>query len=208
MTEQFENARKAIIEQLPQIPFIIDQVGEAINWCIEEHEEGIVSRLLAAATDVAKYAKSISDPNFYRTYLVIAALIGDIPNVMTKERFEQFKTASGSVEKAVKNMIVDPKLIEERGCFNALSIHLATLARIDEEVLNVVLYGILYDIEDIVSGLKGVGQKAPITPQNYITILGYAYVLANLKMANLKLLNDTSALINRINIILNNDVIY
>ena len=208
MEEQFELTRKAILEELPQIPFIIDQVSDAIDWCIEEHETGIVARLLDTALDVAKYAKEISERNFYKTHLVIAALIGDIPDVLTKERFDKFKSASGIIEKAIKNVIIDPQLIQDRGCFNALSIHLANLARTDEECLNVVLYGILHDINDIVGGLKEVGQKAPITPQNYITILGYAYVLANFRMANLSLLNHTRDLINKISIVLNNDVTY
>lgn len=208
MNEEFELKKRAIIEQLPQIPFIIDQVGEAVDWCIEEHDEGITSRILDTSIDVAKYVTKISEPKFYRTYLVIASLIGDIPDVLTKERFEKFKSASGIIEKTIKSIVVDPKLIEERGCFNALSIHLATLARTNEEALNVVLYGILYDVKDITEGLKKIEQKAPITPQNYITILGYAYVLSNLRMANLNLLNDTKMILNEISIILNNDVIY
>lgn len=208
MEEKVELLKKAIIDELPQIPFIIDQVGEAVDWCAEAHDSGIVVRLLESALDVAKYVKSISEPNFYRTHLLIASLIGDIPNVMEDARFEKFKTASKALDRAIKNIVIDPNLTEERGCFNAISIHLTQLARIDEECLTVMLYGILHDLEDIVSGLREAKEKSPITPQDYITVIGYAYVMSNLRMAQLKVLENTKAVINKIEILLNNDVIY
>lgn len=208
MTENFNEIRKAILEELPQIPFIIDQVDKAIDWCLEAHDKGVVSRILNTSLDVAKYVKSISDPNFYKTHLLIASLIGDIDGVLEDEKFGVYKTASHAVENTIKKIIIDSKLTEERGCFNALNIWLTKLAREDENAFVVVLYGILHDLKEVVSGLKEVSSKAPITPQNYITVLGYAYVMANLRMANLKLLDKTRVLINEIEVLLNNEVIY
>ena len=52
------------------------------------------------------------------------------------------------------------------------------------------------------------GVKTPITAQNYISILGYALVMANIRMANLKLLDRTYAVYNEIAIILNNNFNY
>lgn len=209
MTENvIETLRKSIINELPQVPFIIDQVDKAVDWCIDEHDKGIVVRILNTSLDVARYVKSISDPNFYKTHLVIAALIGDIPNVFEDERFNVFCTASGAVEKAIKKVVIDKSLTEERGCFNALNIWLTKLAREDEEAFVVMLYGILNDLKDLMVGLKEVGVKTPVTPQNYITILGYAYVMSNLRMAGLNLLDKTRVIFNEIEIILNNDVIY
>ena len=203
-----ETLRKSIIAELPQVPFVIDQVDKAIDWCIDEHDDGIIVRVLNTSLDVAKYVKSISDPNFYKTHLVIASLIGDIPNVLEDEKFNIFKTASGAVEKAIKKVIVDKTLTKERGCFNALNIWLTKLAREDEEAFVVMLYGIMSDLKDLTAGLKEAGVKTPVTPQNYITVLGYAYVLSNLRMAGLNLLDKTRVIMNEIEIILNNDVIY
>lgn len=208
MKEKIDILKNGILAELPQVPFIIDQVDEAINWCIEAHDEGVVVRLLETALDVARYVKSISDPNFYKTHLLIAALIADIPDVLKDEKFKRYMTASGAVEKAILNVLVDKKLTEERGCFNALNIHLSQLARKDEECFVVMLYGILHDLQDLTKGLKETGEKAPITPQDYITVLGYAYVMTNLRMARLNVLEKTQLLINKIEVILNTDVIY
>lgn len=204
----FKEVKNAILSELPQIPFIIDQVDNAIDWCIEAHDKGVVARVLNTALDVAKYVKEISDPNFYKTHLVIAALIGDIDGVLEDEKFGMYKTASHAVENTIKKVIIDPKLTEERGCFNALNIWLTRLAREDENAFVVLLYGILNDLKEVVAGLKQVNSKAPITPQNYITVLGYAYVLSNIRMANLNLLDRTRVLVNEIEVLLNNDVIY
>ena len=208
MEEKVKSLSTAIIAELPQIPFIIDQVSDAIKWCVEAHDSGVVVKQLETTLDVAKYVKEISDPNFYRTHLVIAALISDIPNVLEEKKFEEFKTTSGAVEKAVKNIIVDKDLLIKRGCFNALNIHLAQLARIDENCLVIALLGILHDLQEITSSLKEAETKAPITPQDYITVLGYAYVMANLRMARLPLADKTKVIVNQIEILLNTEVIY
>lgn len=208
MTKKFEEIKSSILAEVPQIPFIIDQVDKAIDWCIAAHDEGVVYRILSTSADVAKYIKEISDPNFYKTHLLIASLIGDIEGVLEDEKFSIFRTASHAVENTIKEVIIDPKLTEERGCFNALNIWLTQLSKKDENAFVVVLYGILHDLKEIIEGLKEVSSKAPITPQNYITVLGYAYVMSNLRMANLKLLDRTKVLINEIEVLLNNDVIY
>ena len=204
MEEKIKELTTNILGELPQIPFVIDQVSEAINWCVEAHDSGIVVRLLETALNVAKYTREISDPNFYRTYLVVAALIADIPNVKEDEKFAQFKSASGAIEKAVDNIIVDTN----RGCFKSLCIHLAQLSKKDENCLVIMLYGILQDLRDITVGLKDSGTKAPITPQDYITVLGYSYVMANLRMARLPLADKTKVIINDIEILLNSEVDY
>lgn len=208
MEEKIKLLKQAIIEELPQIPFIIDQVGEAIDWCIDGHEEGEVIKTLEASVAVAKYIKSISEPNFYKTQYVIVSLIGDIPNALEDERFSKFRTTSNIVEKVLKAVRIDSDLVEKRGCFNALNIHMTKLAREDEVGFVTALYGILYDLKDAINGAKEAGVKKPITPQDYVTILGYAYVMSNLRMAGLKLLDKTQVVMNEIQILLNNEVIY
>ena len=108
----------------------------------------------------------------------------------------------------MKKVTIDKELIEDRGCFNALNIHLTQLARADENCFVVMLFGILHDLKELVNGLKSVNSKTPITPANYITALGYAYVMSNLRMANLPLADRTKVVINSIQVILNNDIIY
>ena len=208
MEGKIKTLKSAILAELPQIPFIIDQVSAAAEWCVEAHDPGVVVKLLETSLDVARYVKEISDPNFYRTHLVIASLIADIPNVLEDEKFNQFKTTSGAVEKAIKNVIVDSELLAERGCFNSLNIHLTQLFKIDENCLVIMLYGILHDLKEITAGLTSANVKSPITPQDYITVLGYAYVMSNLRMARLPLADRTKVLVNDIQILLNTEVIY
>lgn len=208
MEERIELLKKAIIEELPQIPYVVDQVGYAIDWSVEEHDEGVIIKTLEATLDVARYVRNNSDQNFYKTQYVIASLIGDIPNVLEDERFDRFKTASGTVEKAIDEIRIKDDLIKDRGCFNALSMHIVELGRTNQDSLVTALYGILHDIKDIVKGLKEAGVKTIVTPTDYITILGYAYVMTNLRMANLDLLDSTRTVVNDIALILNYDVIF
>lgn len=208
MSEIVDLLKRDILAEVPQVPYVLDQVGHAIDWCIEANDEGSVVKVLKTSLDVAKYAKSISEPNFYKTHLLIASLIGDIDNVKEDAKFEMYNTASGIVAKTIDEIIIDKNLIETRGCFNALSIWLTNLARTNEESFVVMLYGILNDLKESIEGLKAVNEKAPITPEDYVQILGYAYVLSNLRMSNLSLLDSTREIINQISIILNNDVIY
>lgn len=206
--EKIELLRKAILAEVPQVPFVLDQVGAAIDWSVEGHQEGVIVKTLETALDVAKYVKSISEPNFYKTHLLIASLIGDIEGVMEDEKFSMYKTASGATEKVIKAINLDNELIEKYGCFKALNIHLANAYRSSEEYLMLLLYGILHDLKDITAGLKQAGAKAPITPQDYISVLGYAYTIQNFKISNFNLLDKTRVLLNEIDIILNNDVTY
>ena len=59
------------------------------------------------------------------------------------------------------------------------------------------------DLEEIVEGMKKVDEKTPITSKDYVTILGYAVIMANIRMANLKLLDRTYEIYNNIIKLLN-----
>ena len=203
MQEQIELLKKDILTQVPQVPFIIDQVGAAIDWCIEEHDEGDVVKLLRTSLDVANYVRETSQPNFYKTYLLIASLIADIPNVLEDEKFKMYQTASKSVENTITDIIADKKLIEERGCFNGMNIWLCQLARKDMEKFIVVLYGILNDLKEITSAMETVQVKEPITPEDYIKILGYAYVMFNIQVSNLGLWDRAHVVVSEISRVLN-----
>ena len=199
---------KSIIEELPQIPYIQDQVGEAIKWAKEALTKSEYTDTLRVALDVAKYAKESSDPNFFKTHLVVASILAHIPEAVKDERFSKFDTASKAVEKALIGMTVSPTLTEGRGCFKAIMLTLAPLARKNEDYFAAMLIGIKQELENILKGMAPAGIKTPITPKDYIVVLGYANVVANLKMANLKLLDRTYKIFNEIEIMLNNSFNY
>lgn len=198
-----ENLEKSIIEELPQIPFVVDQVGEALSWAKEELEEGEYNHVLKVTFDVTKYVKSISEPNFFKTYLVVAAILSSIPDVMTKEKFKKFDTASNAVTNALTNLIVKPENVQKYGCFKAVLSNLVPLHAKDERIFTVALIGIKHDILAITEGMKQTNVKTPITAQDYVSILGYALVMANIRMANLELENKTHCIYNDILVILN-----
>ena len=199
---------ESIIEQLPQIPYVIDQVGEALSWAKEALDEGEYNKVLEVAYDVAEYTKSISDPNFFKTQYVIASILSNIEGVRGNERFKKFDSASKSVEKALNTLTINPKDIEEKGCFKSVKLQLIPLAKENMELFTVELIGVKHDLEAILKGLRNAGIKSPITGNDYITILGYALVMANIRMANLKMTNKTYEIYNEISVMLNNDLIY
>ena len=205
MTEDIKVLENGIIEKLPQIPFVIDQVGYAMDWARTEYDEGAYYKNIKFTLDVADYTSKISQPNFFKTYLIIAALLIDIENPTENPKFEIFQSASHSVENAVKDIRVNPSLSEERGCFKAFTMHAVNLAKTNQEYFAVLLLSILHDLQDIAQGMKEANVKAPVTPADYIKILGYAFTLTNIRMSKLNLLNEVREILNKIDIVLNND---
>ena len=86
--------------------------------------------------------------------------------------------------------------------------HVVQLARKDEDCFVIYMLAMLKDLEDISRGMKEVGAKSPITAEDYVKVLGYDLVMANIRMSNLSLLNTTREVLNNITIKLNNDFKY
>lgn len=199
---------ESIIQELPQIPYVIDQVGEALQWAKEAFNEGEYNRTLKLAYDVMKFTKSISDPNFFKTHYVISTILSNIEKVKEDERFAKFDSASKAVEKTLDAITISPQALEENGCFKSIMLHLIPLAKENMELFTIGLIGIKHALSDISEGFKKAEVKSPITGNDYITILGYALVIANIRMANLHMPNYAYEVYNEISVILNNDLNY
>lgn len=199
---------QSIIEQLPQIPYVVDQVGEALSWAKEALDEGEYNKVAEVACEVAEYTKSVSDPNFFKVHYVIAYILSNIPSAKENERFAKFDSASKSVEKALEALIVSPKNIELYGCFKSVLLKLIPLSKENEELFTIALIGIKHDLLAIVKGMKQANVKTPITGNDYISILGYALIMANIRMADLHLSNSTYKVFNDILVTLNKDLNY
>ena len=203
-----EQLEKALIESVPQIPYVVDQIGFAMKWAKEAQDEGTYYNTIAHALEVAKYVHTVSEANLYKVHLVIGASLMDIDNPVTDERFKPFDSASKSVEKTLQTLKVNEKAVEDYGCFKAMTMHVVQLARKDEDCFVIYMMAMLKDLEDISRGMKEVGAKAPITAEDYVKVLGYDLVMANIRMSNLSLLNTTREVLNNITIKLNNDFKY
>jgi hypothetical protein len=199
---------KSILTELPQIPYVIDQVGEAFAWLKEDLEEGEYNRVLEQAWEVTNYAKSISDPNFFKIHLILGSMISEIPNALSNPKFAKFDTASKATENTVKKLIVDSKEVEKYGNIKALLLKLIPLAKEDESCFAVSLISIKQHLKEILKGMKPVGVKTPITSEDYVVVLGYALIMANIRMANIKMLDSTYQIFNNIEILLNTEFNY
>ena len=199
-----KTVEQSILELLPQIPYIVDQVGSAMNWAKESAEaEGDYNKILNTTLKVAEYAARVSEPNFYKTHLIITSLLSNIPNVIEDEKFKIFDTASKITEKTLKKVIIDPEVQEKNGCFKALNIHLIPLLKEDQEAAVVMLCGIWQDLEEIAKNIKDAGAQAPITREDYVILLGYSLVVTNIYNSKINIYNDTNSILNEIQIILN-----
>lgn len=199
---------ESIIQELPQIPYVIDQVGDALKWAKEVLDEGDYNKLLRLTYDVTKYTKSISDPNFFKTHYVIALILSNINSAKTDPRFAEFDTASKAVENTLGEIYVNQESIEKNGCFKTLMLHLIPLAKKNMDLFAISLISIKHALSDILAGIKATKVKSPITANDYITILGYALVMANIRMANISMSNEAYKIFNDISIMLNNDLSY
>lgn len=198
-----EILEKSIMELIPAVPYVVDQVGAAINWVKSEKDEGEYLKALRVALKVAEYTARVSNPNFYKTNLIIASLLSNIPDAINSEKFKIFDTASKSVETTLKAITIDPKIQEERGCFKALMLHLVPLLKVDQDYVVIMLCGILEDLEEISKVLDKADVKSPITREDYVIVLGYSIVVSSLYQAKANILNETASMLNEIQIILN-----
>ena len=203
-----QNLEKSIIEKLPQIPYVIDQVGDALTWARESLDEGEYMNLLELTYDVADFTTRISDPSFYKTHYVVATILSSIENAKTNEKFSKFDSASKSVEQTLTAITIDPNSIEENGCFKSIMKHLVPLANQSMDLFTIGLMGVKHSLKHVLKGLKEAQIKTPITGNDYITVLGYALVIANIRMANISMSNEAHKVFNEISIMLNKDVNY
>ena len=202
------NLEESIIEQLPQIPYVIDQVGEALKWAKEELNEGAYNKALEIAYEVTQYTKTVSDPNFFKTQYVIATILSNIENAKDSSRFAIFDSASKSVEKALNSLIILPEDVEKIGCFKAIMLHLIPLGKENIELFTVALIGIKHDLLEIIKGMREAKVKTPITGNDYISILGYALVMTNIRMASINMTNGAYKIYNEIFVMLNSELNY
>lgn len=193
---------KSIFEVLPQIPYIVDQVGAALAWAKEALDEGTYNKTLATTLNVAKYVKKISDSNFFKTHLVIASILSNIEGALESEKFTQFDSASKAIEETLKAITVSTESLEKHGCFTALSLLLVPLASKNEQAFAVAMINLRQDVEEIIGGMEAGKTKAPITSKDYITILGYVNVIANIRLAHVTLLDETYEEYNKLVILL------
>ena len=198
-----EKLEKSLYEVLPQIPYVIDQVGEALKWVKEEAKEGEYNKIIKTTYEVAKFTADISNPNFFKTHLVLASILSNIKDALKNEKFEKFDTTSKATEKALEELYIAPEKVEEQGCFKSVLMNLIPLAKKDENLFAVALIGIKNDLLEIMEGMKKTDIKTPITAQDYISILGYSLIIANIRMSNLKLLDRTYIIYNDITKLLN-----
>lgn len=208
MKEKISLLKKEILESLPQIPLIIDQVGAALDLVEKELDEGKVYRNFTDVLKVVEFTKAISEPKFFKTHLVVASALLSIPKVLEKEEFKLFDSASGAVRKAVEAVTVSDQLIEDKGCFKALTLNLASLAKENQEYLALALFAMLGDLQEIVKVNKVTKEKTPITPSDYITILGYMVAMNGLGTVKTDFLGRTKEIMNEIKILLNSEVKY
>ena len=103
----------------------------------------------------------------------------------------------------MKELVIDKKEVEDKGCFKSVLLHLVPLAKRDENLFTVALIGIKHDLEEVINAMTQANVKTPITAQDYVTILGYAVVLDNIRMARLNLLEKSWKIYNDITILLN-----
>jgi hypothetical protein len=199
---------KSIIQELPQVPYVIDQIDEALKWAKEVLTEGEYNKMLEVTYDVTEFVKSISEPAFFKIHYVIASILSNIENPKADERFQKFDTASKAVEKALDDLTIVPESIEKIGCFKSIMLHLTPLASKNIDLFTIGLIGVKHDLMIISKGMKEAKVKTPITANDYISVLGYALVMANIRMSKINMSKQAYEIYNDILVMLNSDFNY
>lgn len=203
MEDQSTLIERSIMESLPQVPYVLDQVGAAMKWRKKETCKNSYEETLRTTLDLCKYVRTISEGNFYKAHLVTAFLLMGIDNCLNKEEFDFFRSASGAIEDSIRSITLDKDLVKEKGYYRALAIRVSELAVENEEYLALILFNILLGLRETSSGMSVANVKVPITFEDYTEVLGAALLIAYFRLSNKSLLFTTRDIINSIEILLN-----
>jgi hypothetical protein len=185
-----EKLIKSIVAELPQIPFVTEQVGAAIDLAKKELDEEQLEKTLRITLEVTNYARQTSSDNFFKFHLVVISLLRNIPNIQKNKRFSMFETVSNLVGNKL-SLLEETETEIERGKYKGEILKLIRLFNADQDLF-------LLEIITLIDELKPLTLKEELSVEELLDIVGYAYVENNLRMSQLALLNDVSKHYNKL----------
>lgn len=115
----------SIMEYVPQVTFVVEQIGQAVNIAKAQYTEEELIETLERTVEVAKFAKEVSNSEaFYKYHLVVISLL---VNITDESLLAKFETQSNSVINGIKALKVDESIIVKKGFVKANVLHLAKL---------------------------------------------------------------------------------
>lgn len=183
---------QSITGELPQIDFVVDQVGAALALAADTLTERQFHRALRIAVNVTKFAKETSEPQYFKYNLIITALLKDVQNLSSHAGFKTFDTTSNIVGKNIEAL----KTTEDekaRGYYKGGVLKLARLFNLNQELF-------LIEVLSLTDDLEALDLVADVHP----FLLGCAFMNANFRMCNFELLSSVQIYYNKFMSILEN----
>jgi len=183
---------QSITSELPQIDFVVDQVGAALALAADTLTESQFHRALRIATNVTKFAKETSEPQYFKYNLIITTLLKDVQNLEAHTGFKTFDTISNVVSKNIAEL----KTTEDeksRGFYKGEVLKLARLFNANQELF-------LVEVLTLTDDLQSLDLEAEVHPY----LLGCAFIDANLRMCNFELLSSVQTYYNKFMSVLEN----
>lgn len=135
----------SIMENVPQVPFVVEQIGQAINIAKVEYDDKKLVKILENTIEVSKYAKEESkSTQFFKYHLIVISLLKDIKD-MTK--LKPFETQSNKIVNSIKLMQLDEKEINKKGFVRATALHLMQLFNLDQELFMISIIEIQQELD-------------------------------------------------------------
>lgn len=170
--------KKMVMELLPQIPFVMDQVSNAVNY-VEEHTPDKLKDALALAYEVGKYAQKTSSEHYFKYDLIIMALLKHIGiDDLLKDKIIE---VGSKVQQGLELLTITDDKLKEYGTAKATLNKLIEVYKTDKELLVVMFNELINTLEEAKEHL------------NKETILSIAIVEANLRLNRLELNNNINA---------------
>lgn len=200
-----EQLSKSIIEQLPQIPYIVDQVGLAIDKVFEKLQTEEALKVLEDTLSVIDYTLKVSQPQFFKTHLVLVSLLASISSKLSEEELSKFDTASGTFKQKFEQYRIDKSNVEKVGEYKATTMHLTNLAQNEQDLFTLSILNINSLLEKFLNMKQEVALDEDYKKMTQYTVMGYAVVEVNLRMIlnNINLLQPSRDAYNRFMILLN-----
>lgn len=188
----------SIMEYVPQVTFVLEQIGQAINIAKENYSEAELEEVLKVTVKVAKYAKEVSNSEaFFKYHLIVISLLQNIEDM---SKLSMFETQSNKVINGIQALNTSEEDVKAKGWVRATVLQLANLYNTDQDLFAVSMLSMQEILDKIATSYA---TTKVLTNEENIAVLRLALVEQTIRMNKYQYLAPVSAIMNNILVTLN-----
>lgn len=188
----------SIMEYVPQVTFVIEQIGQALNIAKANYSETELEEILTVTVDVAKYAKEVSNSEaFFKYHLIVISLLQNI-NDMSK--LSMFETQSNTVINGIQAIKPDVEQIKAKGFVKATVVKLAKLFKENQDLFALEILNTQMVLNNLITNYN---KTRTWTNEELILLMQIAMIEQTIRMNKFTYLSPVANIVNNLLITLN-----